>query len=211
MKRSIVLTTACVAVSLSFAAAALATTAKTTPATKPATTSSTKAHTTTAHKGNTMSSTTTVTATVSAIDAKTRHVTLKDEAGKEYSFVAEPYVKNLSQVKVGDMVTVAYTEAVAWQLKKDNTMNASSSETMSSAPAGQKPAATAGSKTTVTVTITAIDPQAPSVSFTGPAGNSMTVKVKDPKKLEGVNVGDKVDITYTEALAVKVTEAPMKK
>jgi len=197
--------------SLSLAAVALAaqTTAKA-PAAKPASTA-THAKTTTTHKGNTTSSTTTVTATVSAVDAKTRHVTLKDEAGKEYSFVAEPYVKNLGQVKVGDVVTVQYTEAVAWQLKKDNTMAASSSETMSSAPAGQKPAMNSGSKTTVTVTITAIDPQAPSVSFTGPAGNSMTVHVKDPKKLEGVSVGDKVDITYTEALAVKVTEAPVKK
>jgi hypothetical protein len=213
MKTSkLVLTTACVAVSLSLTAVAMAQSATASTATtkKPAATS-TSHKTETTHKGNTTTSTTTITATVSAVDAKTRHVTLKDDAGKEYSFVAEPYVKNLGQVKVGDMVTVAYTEAVAWQLKKDNTMTASSSETMSSAPAGQKPAATVGSKTTVTVTITAIDPQTPSVSFTGPAGNSMTVKVKDPKKLEGVSVGDKVDITYSEALAVKVTEAPMKK
>ena len=201
-----------VAASLTVSLAAVAMAAQTTakaPAEKPA---STATHSkTTTHKGNTMSTTTTVTATVSAIDAKTRHVTLKDEAGKEYSFVAEPYVKNLGQVKVGDMVTVAYTEAVAWQLKKDDTMAASSSTTMSGAPAGQKPAMNASGKTTVTVTITAIDPQAPSVTFAGPSGNSMTVHVKDPKKLEGVSVGDKVDITYTEALAMKVTEAPMKK
>ena len=115
---------------------------------------------------------------IGAVDAKTRHVTLKDDAGKEYSFIAEPYVKNLAQVKVGDLVTVQYTEAIAWAMKKDNTMSASSSESMTSAPAGQKPAATVGSKTTVTVTITAIDPTVPTVSFTGPAGNSMTVKVK---------------------------------
>jgi hypothetical protein len=31
--------------------------------------------------------------------------------------------------------------------------------------------------------------------------------VKDPKKLVGVKVGDVVDITYTEAMAVTVTEA----
>jgi len=31
-----------------------------------------------------------------------------------------------------------------------------------------------------------------------------------PEKLEGVSVGDTVDITYTEALAIKVEEAPTK-
>jgi hypothetical protein len=59
----------------------------------------------------------------------------------------------------------------------------------------------------VTVTITAIDPKVPSVTFKGPAGNSRTVKVMQPEKLQGVAVGDTVDITYTEALAVKVEKA----
>jgi hypothetical protein len=31
-----------------------------------------------------------------------------------------------------------------------------------------------------------------------------------PEKLQGVSVGDTVDITYTEALAIKVEEAPKK-
>ena len=32
----------------------------------------------------------------------------------------------------------------------------------------------------------------------------------DPAKLQGVNVGDTVEITYAEALAVKVEETPKK-
>ena len=40
--------------------------------------------------------------------------------------------------------------------------------------------------------------------ITGPQGNSRTVKVKDPSKLKGVSVGDTVEITYTEALALKI-------
>ena len=60
----------------------------------------------------------------------------------------------------------------------------------------------------MTVLITAIDPKAPSVTFKGPAGNTRTVKVMHPEKLQGVNVGDTVEITYTEALAIKVEEAP---
>jgi ribosomal protein L35AE/L33A len=67
-----------------------------------------------------------------------------------------------------------------------------------------------GHKTTVTVTVTAIDPKTGSVTFMGPRGNSETVKVRHPEKLQGVAVGDSVEITYSEALAVKVEEAPKK-
>jgi len=34
----------------------------------------------------------------------------------------------------------------------------------------------------------------------------MSLRVQDPKNLEGVAVGDRVVITYTEALAIEVTE-----
>lgn len=44
----------------------------------------------------------------------------------------------------------------------------------------------------------------------GPAGNTRTIKVMRPEKLQGVNVGDTVDITYTKALAIKVEKAPKK-
>jgi hypothetical protein len=60
------------------------------------------------------------------------------------------------------------------------------------------------------VTITAIDPKVPSVTFKGPAGNTRAIKVRYPEKLQGVNVGDTVEITYTEALAMKVEKAPKK-
>ena len=73
---------------------------------------------------------------------------------------------------------------------------------------GEKPAAAVGHQVTVTVTVTAIDPKVPSITFMGPKGNTQTVKVRDPEKLQGVAVGDAVDITYTEALAVQVEAAP---
>jgi hypothetical protein len=48
------------------------------------------------------------------------------------------------------------------------------------------------------------------VTFTGPEGNSQPVKVKDPAKLKGVSVGDTVQLTYAEALAMKVEKAAKK-
>jgi hypothetical protein len=154
------------------------------------------------------SMTSSVTATVVSVDQATRKVTLKGENGSEYTFTADPSVKNLAQVKAGDMVTATYTESVGYVVKKGEGAAAmSSSEGTTTAPAGEKPASMTTSKTTVSVVITAIDTAAPSVSFKGPNGSVHTVKVEDPEKLTDVKVGDTVDITYTEALSLKVHAA----
>jgi len=152
-----------------------------------------------------------ITAKVAKIDQQTREVTLKADDGREFSFVASEDVKNLPQVEVGDVVHVAYAEAFVYDVKKGGA--AADRGTViagGSAGAGQKPAGAIARETKVTVLITAIDPKVPSVTFKGPAGNTRTIKVLHPEKLQGVSVGDTVDITYTEALAIKVEEAPQK-
>lgn len=191
--------TACLVVA-AMAAQKSSTAAKPASSAKPASTSSTAAAP--MHHSSMTSS---VTATVVSVDAATRKVTLKGEHGSEYSFTADESVKNLDQVKAGDVVTATYTESIGYVAKKGEGAAAmSSTEGTTTAPAGSKPAATTTSKTTVSVVITAIDTAAPSVSFKGPGGSMHTVKVEDPDKLADVKVGDTVDITYTEALSLKV-------
>ena len=158
-------------------------------------------------KGQAVTASSTVTATVTQIDQKTRQVTLKAQDGREVSFVASDEVKNFAQMKVGDVVTATYTEALAYEVKKGGTAGASQAVAGGTAKAGAKPAGVVAQQTTVTVTITAIDPAVPSVTFKGPAGNTKTVKVLHPERLKGVSVGDTVEITYTEALAIKVETA----
>lgn len=158
-------------------------------------------------KGEAVLSSIRVTATVTKIDQKTREVTLKASDGKEYDFVADEAVKNLPQVHKGDTVTVSYTEALAYEVKKGGSAGVGAAAGAVAAPIGEKPAGIAGRKVTVTVSIVAIDPKAPSVTFKGPAGNTKTIHVKDPAKLQGVSVGDTVDLTYAEAVALKVEAA----
>jgi Cu/Ag efflux protein CusF len=57
---------------------------------------------------------------------------------------------------------------------------------------------------TATVTVEAIDPKVPSVTVTTEDGRTMSFKVDDPKLIEGVKTGDKVDITYTAAIMITV-------
>lgn len=152
-----------------------------------------------------------VTATVAKIDLITREVTLKAADGKEYTFVVDDAVANLPQVQKGDVVTATYTEALAYEVKKGGKA-AGGAVTVAggAAPVGAKPAAVVGGKLTVTVAVTAIDTKVPSVTFKGPEGNTKTIRVKDPARLKGVSVGDTVDLTYTEALAIKVEKAAKK-
>ncbi len=152
----------------------------------------------------------TATATVVSVDQKTREVTLKDKDGRTFSIIAGEKVKNLPQVKPGDIVTATYREGFVYEVKKGGTAGTSSTTTMAGARPGSMPAGVISERTTLTVKITAIDPKIPTVTFVGPKGNSYTMKVKDPSKLQGVAVGDTVDVTYVEAYAIKVARAPAK-
>jgi hypothetical protein len=154
----------------------------------------------------------TVTATVEAIDQASRMVTLKGPKGNTVTFKASDRVKNLPQVKVGDKVVAKYYESVAVQVKKPGEAEAGATETeeVATAKPGEKPAGVAISQKTITATVEAIDTKKPSVTLKGPEGNLVTVKVKNPKHLENVKVGDQVVITYTEALAISVHKAKKK-
>lgn len=161
-----------------------------------------------APQGEAVLATTEVRATVTKIDQKTREVTLRTEDGRETTFVAGPEVKNLAQVGVGDLVIVTYAEALAYEVHKGGTTVAPTTAVAGgSAKAGSMPAAGIARQTTATVVITAIDPKAPTVTFRGPNGNTKTVKVQRPEKLQGVSVGDTVQLTYTEAIGIKVEKA----
>ena len=153
-----------------------------------------------------------VTATVLEIDHATRTVTLKAADGREESFVVDEAVKNLDQVNKGDVVVATYAEALAYEVKKSGASGTVGEVAVGAGTAkpGEKPVGVIAREVTVTVTITAIDEKAPTVTFKGPQGNTRTVKVQDPAKLKDVKVGDQVDITYTQALALSVEKAPAK-
>lgn len=55
----------------------------------------------------------------------------------------------------------------------------------------------------MTATIEAIGQVNGTVTLKGPQGNSRTIKARDPKNLQRVHVGDLVDLTFTEAVAVR--------
>ncbi len=153
------------------------------------------------------------TAKVTALDQKTRMITLKTEDGKELTTEVAPEVKNLKQVKVGDIVTITYTAGIAFRVNPKEAATPGAAAAVTTAKPGEKPAAKVGKKVTANVTVEAVDLKANTVTFKGPRGNVRTVNVEDPANqeiLKKLKVGDIVEITYAEALTVSVEEAKKK-
>ena len=152
--------------------------------------------------------TATVTATIQAIDATNRLVTLKFDDGTVDTVWAGPEVKRFSELKVGDKVTFRYHESAVVQLHKaGETAPASSASQAITRSAGPKPGGTMAKQMTATVTVETVDPATPSITVTTEDGRHVTYHVEDKKNLEGVKAGDRIEITYTRALMVSVQGA----
>lgn len=147
--------------------------------------------------------------TVEAVDHSARTVTIKGEKGVTVTLDVPPTITRFDQVKVGDIVTLVYYDRVSVRLKppdepaSDRVMP----PTTTSTP-GAVPGATRARQRVATATITAWDPATRLITFTGPKGNSYTRYVadtQDPKVVSALKVGDRVDVTWTEAVSLQVT------
>src|SRR5262249_59080912 len=154
----------------------------------------------------TRSATKTLRATVTAVDQEKRTVPLKGADGESRTFQVGPEVKNFPQVKVGDEVITQYKEALAVYVNKSEPgqplPSPTSAEATTRAQPGEKPAGSVARTSVITTTVTAIDKAHQTVTLKGPEGNTVNVNVKDPKNLEGANIGDTVTAEDSEELAV---------
>jgi len=148
----------------------------------------------------------TMTAKVVSVDTATREVVLEGSNGAKRTIVAGPDVRNLAQVKPGDIVKATYAQAVAIELKKGGSAILSErvKEEASGAPLGEKPSGVARRQVTLTGRVEEVDAASRLVSVKGPKGNVVDVGVS-PQTLAEVKVGDEVELVYTEALAIAVT------
>jgi hypothetical protein len=146
----------------------------------------------------------TETGIIEAIEAGSRTITLKKPDGSFVTTVAGPEIKRFEELKVGDKVNARYYENVVVRLKRPGESEVVSSVKGTTGSEQVLPGGTKAKQVTITATITAIDPNTPTITFTGPSGWKYTSKVQDTEALAKVKVGDKVDITWTEAVLVSV-------
>jgi Cu/Ag efflux protein CusF len=149
----------------------------------------------------------TATATIKAIDPATRTVTLRAENGDEDTFTVGPEVTRFNELKVGDTIKATYYESLVFQLRKPDAAAPATGAVAGGGRLKDAPGGAIGAQQTMTVTVKAVDMNVPSITVTTDDGRTLTRKIADKKNLEGVNPGDKIDITYTQALVVAAESA----
>src|SRR4051812_12425608 len=127
-----------------------------------------------------------VTATVEAIDASTRTVTLKGPKGNYVDVVAPDSVTRFDEIKVGDKLTARYYDNLVLRVKHPGDAPVDTDAAALTKAPGAKPGATAASQRTITATITAIDRAVPSITFSGPNNWTYSSRVEDKKALATV-------------------------
>jgi hypothetical protein len=144
--------------------------------------------------------------TVQAVDQTARTVTVRGSQGNIVTLDVPTSVTRLDQVKVGDMITVSYSDRIGVQLHPAGAPEVDRvvTTTTTTAP-GAAPGASTARERQTTVTVTAWDPTSRVVSFTTPTGVSYTRRLGDtldPTVVAGLKVGQQVDVTRAEASSV---------
>ncbi len=146
----------------------------------------------------------TETAIVESIDPATRAITLKKPDDTVVTVVAGPEITRFAEIKVGDKVTAKYYENLVVRVKQPGESEVDSRARGTTGAGQELPGGTKARQRTIAATITKIDMETPTISFTGPGGWTYTSKVQDKEALAKVKVGDKVELVWTEAVLVSI-------
>jgi hypothetical protein len=157
----------------------------------------------------------TVQAKITAIDPKTRAITLVGASGHTVTVTAGPIVR-LDMLKVGDSVNAKYYRSVAFLVKSPQGGNGTpvTDDELKQVTAQplQAPGGVGLRMTKVSGTVVGIDMAAHSVDIVNPSGGGViTLDVTDPKRISmlgSLKVGDTIMAVISEALAVSVEPAP---
>jgi len=152
-----------------------------------------------------------VTATVTAVDAANRLVTLKGKKETD-TIKMGPEVVNFDQIKVGDVVKVTVSQGVVLSLQAPGAkaVEPTVTATGEAAPVGAKPAGDVKVGIKATVTVTKIDMKTRLVTLTGAEGRNYKVKAAPDVAIDKLKVGDKVLAEYTEGVGIAVEPAKKK-
>ena len=147
-------------------------------------------------------------AIVESVNKETREIKVVDANGKIHTFVAGDMVANFDQIEPRDRIVTEYLESVAVFVAPAGTPAMGDMGLVEVAPLGEKPGMAMADTFMVAATVDAIDTAARLVTLRGEDGFQTMVKVADDVDLGNVEVGDEVRMRVTEAVAIKVVEAP---
>ena len=148
-------------------------------------------------------------AVVTAIDKKSRTVTLKGEDGNLFDVIVGPEVKNFAQIKVGDRVVAEHMEVLTIQLSKGSGLRETTEKDINEvAKPGQKPGVVKGREVDFVADVMSVDAKASTITILGAKGRVVKLKIKDPAVMAQIKQGDQVKGTYLTATGIVVVAAP---
>ena len=148
-----------------------------------------------------------ISATVKAIDKKSRVVTLQSTDGKVAKIKCGPEVRNFDQIRVGDEVKTSLLETVELFVTGNAEPAAERVTEVGRAPLGSKPGFAAVDAVEVKASVIAIDYQTRKVTLKGPEGKIVKVTAgPEVKLLNEVKEGDSVVARLTRAVSIEVSK-----
>jgi hypothetical protein len=146
--------------------------------------------------------TTVVRGTVTAVDPKTRLVTLKAEDGRTFDVLAGDEVRNFDRFAAGDVVKATYTELVVFQIVPKGETQGGASQRVDPINGGAK----VGQKVTSSFEVASVDPITNILWVTLPNGTTKPVYFdeKSQARLMTLSPGNVVSATYTESAAIQL-------
>ncbi|MFZ3185303.1 MAG: hypothetical protein WA173_14315 [Pseudomonas sp.] len=147
-----------------------------------------------------------ISATVSAIDYKTRSVLLKDAQGNKRTVIASPDVANLEQVKVGDQVNiVAAVETVVYLRDRgQSAQDGAAAMVLSSTGSASNVGVLRAADQQFSAVVTAVDVPQHKVTLKYSDNSSKVLAVRKDVVISPSDVGREVVINISHALAITV-------
>ena len=142
----------------------------------------------------------TATGTVDRIERASRVVTFRSDDNVFHTVYVDPKVTAFDTLKVGDIVTVRYTESVIVQVRPEAKLAAPRDTTEEARKSGDDVL----EQQKIVVTIEDIDSQGLFVTYRTHDNRRLVHTVRDKALLEGIRRGDRVEVTLTRARAVTI-------
>lgn len=156
--------------------------------------------------GTVVVDTITYVATVTAVDAAKRKITLTTPDGKSGTFKADKQI-DMSAFKVGEQIGIQATDAVAIQFKKDSTpaQNPAAVALAAAGTDGRSGIVFEGEAIEIQATIVAIDPTRRKVTLQLPDGTAKSVKAPKGADLTQISVGEKVIVDFADSVVIAIS------
>jgi len=155
-----------------------------------------------------------ISAQITAIDTKTRDITLEGPLGNTITLNAGEAVQRFDEFAVGDLVQASYAESIVGELRAPTETELETPwvelDGATRAEADMLPAAGVGRVIRAVCTIEGLNRASGAVTVKDPHGLYHVIPDVDPVNIEKMKIGDTIVITYSQAVALSLEKIPAK-